>query len=168
VTLPPAPAARPPDTMKVRARLRALWLALLLAAAVGCVSLGMYGDTPEDTLRSHQIFLSLFLCLAVLSVVLAVRSFGRGVDADGDGVVVRKMFRAISIPWREPAAIDFNAAIDFKEDPEVWDITGCSASWYSSARTDLGSPPRRQAVEQNPASTCSNSGKVCSRCDPLP
>ena len=99
--LPSAPAARPPDTMKVRGRLRALWLALWLAAAVGCVLLGMYGDTPEDTLGSHQIFLSLFLFLAVLLVVLGVRSFGRGVDADGDGVVVRNMFRAISIPWRE-------------------------------------------------------------------
>ena len=105
--LPPAPAARPPDTMKVRARLRALWLALWLAAAVGCVPLGMYGDTPEDTLGSHQIFLSLFLCLAALLVVLAVRSFGRGLDADGDGVVVRNMFRARSIPWRELAAIEF-------------------------------------------------------------
>ena len=102
-----APAAKPPDTMKVRARLRALWLALLLAAAVGCVPLGMYGDTPEDTLGSHQIFLSLFLFLAVLLVVLAVGSFGRGVDADGDGVIVRKMFRATSIPWPDLAAIEF-------------------------------------------------------------
>ena len=105
--LPSAPAARPPDTIKVRGRVRALWLALWLAAAVGCVLLGMYGDTPEDTLGSHQIFLSLFLCLAVLLVVLGVRSLGRGVDADGDGVVVRNMFRAISIPWRELAAIEF-------------------------------------------------------------
>ena len=32
---------------------------------------------------------------------------GRGVDADDDGVVVRNMFRAISIPWRELAAIEF-------------------------------------------------------------
>ena|GEM_PF-6278570 len=96
--LPSAPAARPPDTIKVRGRVRALWLALWLAAAVGCVLLGMYGDTPEDTLGSHQIFLSLFLCLAVLLVVLAVRSFGRGVDADSDSVVVKNMFRAISIP----------------------------------------------------------------------
>jgi Bacterial PH domain len=67
----------------------------------------MYGDTPEDTLGSHQIFLSLFLFLAAVLVVLAVRSFGRGLDADGDGVVVRNTFRAISIPWRELAAIEF-------------------------------------------------------------
>jgi hypothetical protein len=142
--LPLAPAAGPPDTIQVRGRLRAVWLALGLAAAVGCVPLGMYGDTPEDTLGSHQIFLSLLLFLAALLVMLAVRSFGRGIDADGDGVVIRKMFRAISIPWRDLAAIDFKgdsddlaaidfkgdsddlAAIDFKGDSEVWDISG----WY--------------------------------------
>jgi hypothetical protein len=105
--LPPAPAARPPDTMKVRGRLRAVWLPLGLAAAAGCVPLGMYGDTPEDTLGSHQIFLSLFLFLAALLVLGAVRSFGRGLDADGNGVVVRNMLRATSIPWRELAAIEF-------------------------------------------------------------
>ena len=103
--------------MKVRARLRALWLALLLAAAVGCVPLGMYGDTPEDTLGSHQIFLSLFLCLAALLVVFAVRSFGRGLDADGDGVVVRNMFRARSIPWSELAAIEFKG-VDSEADEQ--------------------------------------------------
>jgi len=93
--------------MKVRGRLRAVWLPLWLAAAAGCVPLGMYGDTPEDTLGSHQIFLSLFLFLAALLVLGAVRSFGRGIDADGNGVVVRNMFRATSIPWRELAAIEF-------------------------------------------------------------
>ena len=105
--LPPAPAAQPPDTVKVRGRLRAVWLPLWLAAAVGCVPLGMYGDTPEDTLGSHQVFLSLFLLLAAVLVVVGVRSFGRGLDADGDGVVVRKMLRATSIPWHDLAAIDF-------------------------------------------------------------
>jgi hypothetical protein len=67
----------------------------------------MYGDTPEDTLGSHQIFLSVFLLLAALLVLGGVRSFGRGVDADGDGVVVRNMFRARPIPWRDLAAIEF-------------------------------------------------------------
>jgi hypothetical protein len=51
-------------------------------------------------------FLSLFLFLAAVSVVLAVRSFGRGLDADGNGVVVRNILRVISIPWRELAAIE--------------------------------------------------------------
>ena len=101
------PAAQPPDTVKVRGRLRAVWLPLWLAAAVGCVPLGMYGDTPEDTLGSHQVFLSVFLLLAAVLVVLGVRSFGRGLDADGDGVVVRKILRVTSIPWRDLAAIDF-------------------------------------------------------------
>jgi Bacterial PH domain len=45
--------------------------------------------------------------LAAVAVVLGVRSFGRGLDADGDGVVVRNMFRARPIPWRELAAIEF-------------------------------------------------------------
>jgi hypothetical protein len=54
-------AVRLPDTMKVRGRLRAVWLALLLAAAAGWVAVGVYGGTPEDTLGSHRIFLSLFL-----------------------------------------------------------------------------------------------------------
>jgi hypothetical protein len=67
----------------------------------------MYGDTPEDTLRSHQIFLSVFLLLAALLVVFAVRGFGRGLDVDRNGVVVRNMIRATSIPWRELAAIEF-------------------------------------------------------------
>jgi Bacterial PH domain len=100
------PAAQPPDTVKVRGRLRAVWLPLWLAAA-GCVPLGMYGDTPEDTFGSHQIFLSVFLLLAALLVLGAVRSFGRCLDADGNGVVVRNMLRSTSIPWRELAAIEF-------------------------------------------------------------
>jgi hypothetical protein len=65
--LPPAATARPPDTMKVRGRFRGVWLALWLAGAAGCVLVGLYGDSPEDTLGSHQIFLSLFLFLAALS-----------------------------------------------------------------------------------------------------
>jgi hypothetical protein len=100
------PAARP-DTLKVRGRLRGVWLALWLAGAAVCVLVGLYGDTPEDTLGSHRLFLSLFLFLAALSVVLAVRGFGCGLDADGNGVVVRKMLRATPIPWRELAAIEF-------------------------------------------------------------
>jgi hypothetical protein len=40
-------------------------------------------------------------------VVLAVRSFGCGLDADGNGVVVRKMLRAPLISWRDLAAIEF-------------------------------------------------------------
>ncbi|MGH3339652.1 MAG: septum formation family protein, partial [Propionibacteriaceae bacterium] len=101
------PVVRPPDTLKVRGRLRAAWLALWLAGAAGCVAVGLYGDTPEDTLGSHQIFLSLFLFLAATSVVLAVRSFGRGLDADGNGVVIRNILRARPIPWSELAAIEF-------------------------------------------------------------
>jgi hypothetical protein len=101
------PTARPPDTVKVRGRLRGVLLALWLAGAAGCVLVGLYGDTPEDTLGSHQIFLSLFLFFAAVSVVVAVRSFGRGLDADGNGVVVRNMLRTRPIPWRELAAIEF-------------------------------------------------------------
>jgi hypothetical protein len=101
------PAARPLDTMKVRGQLRGVWLALWLAGAAGCIAVGVYGDTPEDTLGSHQLFLSLFLFLAALSVGGAVRGFGRGLDADGNGLVVRNMLRATSIPWRELAAIEF-------------------------------------------------------------
>jgi hypothetical protein len=44
--------------------------------------------------------------LAALSVGGAVRGFGRGLDADGNGVVVRNVLRATSIPWRELAAIE--------------------------------------------------------------
>jgi Bacterial PH domain len=113
--------------LKVRGRLRGVWLALWLAGAAGCVAVGLYGDTPEDTLGSHQIFLSLFLLLAAVSVVLAVRSFGRGLDADGNGVVVRNMFRARSIPWRDLAAIEFKGDSEVSEvweDSEVWDISG--------------------------------------------
>ena len=39
--------------------------------------------------------------------MVAVRSFGRGLDADGNGVVVRNMLRTRPIPWRELAAIEF-------------------------------------------------------------
>jgi hypothetical protein len=45
--------------------------------------------------------------LAAVLVLLAVRSFGQGVDAAGDGVVVRKKLRATPIPWRDLAAIEF-------------------------------------------------------------
>jgi hypothetical protein len=105
--LPPAASARPPNTMKVRGQFRALWMALWLAGAAGCVAFGIYGDSPEDTLGSHQIFLSLFLFLAAMSVLVAVRSFGRGIDADGNGVVVRNTLRARPIPWSDLAAIEF-------------------------------------------------------------
>jgi hypothetical protein len=91
--------------MKVRGRLRGVWLALWLAGAAGCVALGIYGDTPESP---HEWWwLPLFLLLAGVSVVVAVRGFGRGLDADGNGVVVRKMLWARPIPWRELAAIEF-------------------------------------------------------------
>jgi hypothetical protein len=45
---------------------------------------------------------------------------GRGCGADGNGVVVRNTLRATPIPWRDLAAIEF------KGDSEVWDISG----WY--------------------------------------
>ena len=95
------PVVRPPDTLKVRGRLRAAWLALWLAAAAGCVAVGLYRDTPEDTPGSHQIFLTLFL--SWLQCRCGLRA---GLDADGNGVVVRNMLRAISIPWRELATIE--------------------------------------------------------------
>jgi hypothetical protein len=126
--LPPAPAPQQPglDTLKVRGRLRAVWLALWLAGAAGCVAVGLYEDTAEPW--SHAWWwLPLFLSLAAVLVVLGVRSFGRGLDADGDGVVVRNMFRAKSIPWRDLAAIEYSEvwedSADWK-DSKVWDITG--------------------------------------------
>jgi hypothetical protein len=106
--LPPAPAPQQPglDTLKVRGRLRAVWLALWLAGAAGCVAVGLYEDTAEP--GSHAWWwLPLFLSLAAVLVVLGVRSFGRGLDADGNGVVVRNTLRARSIPWRDLAAIEF-------------------------------------------------------------
>ena len=116
----------------MRGRLRNVWLALWLAGAAGCVAIGLYGDTPEDTLGSHGIFLSLFLSLAAVLVVVGVRTVGRGLDADGDGVVVRNTIRARSIPWRDLAAIEFKEepaeqivrhASDPVRDSEVWDIS---------------------------------------------
>jgi hypothetical protein len=99
------PAARRLDTMKVRGRLRAVWLALWLAGAAGCVALGIYGDTPESP---HEWWwLPLFLLLAAVSVGVAVRGFGRGIDADSNGVVVRNMLRARPIRWSDLAAIEF-------------------------------------------------------------
>ena len=85
--------------MKVRGRLRGVWLALWVASAAGCVLIGLYGD--------HAWWLPLFLFLAAVSVVLAVRSFGRGIDADGNGVVVRNLLRPRPIPWSDLAAIEF-------------------------------------------------------------
>jgi len=106
--LPPATAPEQPglDTLKVRGRLRAVWLALWLAGAAGCVAVGLYEDTAEPG-RHAWWWLPLFLSLAAILVVLGMRSFGQGVDADGNGVVVRNMFRARPIPWRELAAIEF-------------------------------------------------------------
>jgi Bacterial PH domain len=88
-----------------------------VAGAAGCVAVGVYGYTPEDTHESHRQYLSVALFLAAVVVVLAVRSFGRGLDADGNGVVVRNMLRARSIPWSELAAVEFKGD---------WDISG----WY--------------------------------------
>jgi len=106
--LPPATAPQQPglDTLKVRGRLRAVWLALWLAGAAGCVAVGLYEDTAEPG-RHAWWWLPLFLSLAAILVVLGMRSFGQGVDADGNGVVVRNMFRARPIHWRELAAIEF-------------------------------------------------------------
>jgi hypothetical protein len=115
------PAAPPLDTMKVRGRLRRLWLAPWLAGAAGSVLIGVYADTPEPESTplpgSHAWWLPLFLFLAAVVVVLAVRSFGCGLDADGNGVVVRKMLRATLISWCDLAAIEFKGV-----DSEV--ITG--------------------------------------------
>jgi hypothetical protein len=166
------PAVRPPDTLKVRGRLRPAWLALWLAGAAGCVAVGLYGDTPEDTLGSHQIFLSLFLFLAAVSVVVAVRGFGRGLDADGNGVVVRNMLRAISIPWRELAAIEFKGVDSVAISDMYYQLVfqrhdgsrvtpRHPAVEQDPASTSLNYP----AVEQDPASTSLNSGNVCSPCD---
>jgi hypothetical protein len=101
------PAVRPLDTLKVRGRLRAAWLALWLAGAAECIGVGVCGDTPEDTLGSHQIFLSLFLFFGCSVGRGCGAGFGRGLDADGNCVVVRNALWAISIPWRELAAIEF-------------------------------------------------------------
>jgi hypothetical protein len=126
--LPPAPAPQQLglDTLKVRGRLRGVWLALWLAGAAGCVAVGVYGYTP-DLPESHRSYLSFALFLAAVLVVLGVRSFGRGLDADGDGVVVRNMLRARSIPWRDLAAIEYSEvwedSADWK-DSKFWDITG--------------------------------------------
>jgi hypothetical protein len=158
-------AARPPDTLKVRGRLRGVWLALWLAGAAGCVAVGLsvrlYGDTPEDTLGPPQIFLSFFLFLAALLVVVAVRSFGRGLDANGNGVVVRNMLRARPIRWRELATIEFKGV----------DSEAMQNMYYQLVfqRHD-GSrvTPRHPAVEHRRASTSSGSGSVLSPCETQP
>ena len=103
--LPAAATDWPPDTLKVRGRLRVVWLALWLAGATGCVALGIYEDTPESP---HEWWwLPLFLLLAAVAVVLAVRSFGLGVDADSNRVVVRNTLRSRPILWHDLAAIEF-------------------------------------------------------------
>ena len=98
------PVARPPDTMNVRGRLRFGLLALWLGGAAGCVALGIYADTRQSP---HRWWLPLFVLVAAVSVGGAVRSLGRGLDADGDGVVVRGYVRATPIAWRDLAAIEF-------------------------------------------------------------
>jgi Septum formation len=119
-TIADRPAAQPPDTVKVRGRLRAVWLALWLAGAAALVLVGVYGYIPGETPEPHRQYLSVSLFVAALLVVIGVRTVGRGLDADGNGVVVRNTLRATPIPWRELAAIEF------KGDSEVWNISG----WY--------------------------------------
>jgi hypothetical protein len=115
----------PPDTIKVRGRLRVVWLVLWLAAAAMYGAIGVYAvyAEGESASWSDRLFRACFLVLAVVHVVGGVRSFGRGLDADGNGVVVRNMLvpglgdsiplqlrRPISIPWRDLAAIEFEVA----------------------------------------------------------
>ena len=110
--------------MKVRGRLRAVWLALWLAGAAGCVALGIYGDTPESP---HEWWwLPLFLLLAAVSVGVAVRGFGRGLDADGNGVVVRNTLRARPIPWSDLAAIEFKG-VDSRPSANMYYTAGLPA-----------------------------------------
>ena len=61
------PESEPLDTMKVRGRLRGVWLALWLAGAAGCVLVGVYEDTPEP--GSDAWWLPLSLSLAAVVVV---------------------------------------------------------------------------------------------------
>jgi hypothetical protein len=84
--------------------------------------------------------------------------FGRGLDADGNCVVVRNALRASSIPWGELAAIEFKGVDSVA-------ISDMYCQLVFSAMTDLASRPRHPAVEQDPASTSLNSGNVCSPCD---
>lgn len=51
------PAAQLPDTVKVRGRLRAVWLPLWLAGAAGCVLFGVYEGIYEDIVR-HRLLAS--------------------------------------------------------------------------------------------------------------
>ena len=136
--LPAAPTEWPPDTMKVRGRLRVVWLALWLAGAAGCVALGIYEDTPESP---HEWWwLPLFLLLAAVAVVLAVRSFGLGVDADGTVWSSGTRFG----PGRFPGAISPPSSSKGSTQTRSPTFTTSSSS---TVMTDRGSPPRYPAVE---------------------
>ena len=165
------------DTLKVRSRLRRVWLALSLAGASGCVAVGLYADPPEPA--SHAWWwLPLFLSLAAVLVVVGVRTVGRGLAADGDGVVVRNTLRARSIPWRDLGAIEFKEepaeqivrhASDPVRDSEVWDI---SALYYKLVfqRHDgsqvTAETPAGRGIR--PGEYLFELGSVCSPCGPLP
>jgi hypothetical protein len=151
------PAVRPPDTLKARGRLRAAWLALGLAGTAECIAVGVCGDTPEDTLGSHQIFLSLF-------TVLWLQCRGCGAASDGASMLTATAWSSGTYfgPSRFPGA---SLPPSSSKGWTRWPSATCTASWSSSAMTDLGSRPRHPAVEQDPASTSLNSGSLCSSCD---
>jgi hypothetical protein len=109
----------PSDPIKVRGRLRVVWLAVWLAAAAMYGAIAFFAE-GQSAAWSDRLFRACFLVLAAVHVVGGVRGFGRGLDADGYGVVVRnrlvpgvgdsiplRLRRPISIPWRDLAAIEF-------------------------------------------------------------
>ena len=81
-----------------------------------------------------------FCFLAALSVVLAVRGFGRGLDANGNGVVVRECLGPPRFPGTSLPPSSSEACT-----PRPWRT--CTTNWSSSAVTDPGSPPTHPAVK---------------------